>query len=205
MPNCDFYAVPGDHEALLDWLVREKTCRIFELSSDLEKPLREFLTVEDVMSQFSRTYPNGKVWHTVYLQLYVLGAGPQFVPRRVSLNPTACDGATFRYAADGWGLVQLYLGAIGDGGLKSSHTNHNGVKRAQAWCSVSPERNPVESWDFKRITAFSSRLNRQIRSLAIAKIGSRAVLPGALKLWEAGVSLLPFHPDGSNVVVRTDD
>lgn len=204
MPNCDFYAIPEDHEPLLDWLVRERICRIFELASDFEMALREFHTVDDVMSQFSRTYSNGNSWDTVHLQLYVLGAGPPFVPRRVSLDPRACDGATFRYAAEGWGLVQLYLGAIGSGGLKNSHTNHNSLKRAEAWGSVKPDMQPVESCDFKKISAFSSRLNRQIKKLGIAKIGSRPVLPGALKLWERGVSLLPFHADGSIAVVRTD-
>lgn len=204
MPNCDFYGVPQDHEQLLDWLLRQDACRIYELSSDFEMPLREFRTVEDVMSQFSRTYSNGKRWDTVHLQLYVVGTGPPFVPRRVTLNPQACNGATFRYAADGWGLVQLYLAAVGSGGLRNSHTNHSSVKRAEACAPARPDMPPAEAWDFKRITAFSSRLNRQIRKMGIAKIGSRAVLPGALALWERGVSLLPFAQGGPVAVVRAD-
>jgi hypothetical protein len=204
MPNCDFYGVSEDHEQLLDWLLRQGACRVYELSSDFETPLREFLTVEDVMSQFFRTYSNGNRGDTVHLQLYVLGAGPPFVPHRIPLDPRACDGATFRYVAEGWGLVQLYLAAVGSGGLKNSHTNHNSVKRAEVWAPVRSEMQPVESWDFKRITAFSSRLNRQIRKMGIAKIGSRAVLPGALALWEQGVSLLPFAQGGSVALVRAD-
>ena len=202
MPNCDFYAVPEDHEQLLDWLLREGTCRIFELSSEFEMPLREFCTVKDVVSEFSRTYSNGDKWNTVHLQLYVLGAGPPFVPRRVPLDPRSCNGATFRFVAEGWGLVQLYLGALGKGGVKDSHTNHNSIKRAEAWAPVIPEMQSVELWDFKKIAAFSSRLNRQISKMGIAKIASRAVLPGALRLWEEGVSLLPFHHDGSVSLVR---
>ncbi len=185
-------------------MLRERGCRLFELASDFEMPLREFHTADDVMSQFSRTHSNGDTSKVVHLQLYVLGAGPQFVPRRVSLNPSACNGATFRYAAHGWGLIQLYLGTIGNGGIKNSHTNHNSLKRAKAWASATPDLHPVESWDFTKITAFSSRLNRQIRNMRVAKIGSRAILPGALRLWEQGVSLLPFRRDSSVEVVRTD-
>jgi len=202
MPNCDFYAVPNDHQQLLDWLFREGTCRLFELYSDFEKPLREFCSVEEVMSLFSRAYSNGKMWDTLHLRLYVLDAGPSIVPRRVKLDPKACNGATFRYAAEGWGLVQLYLAAEGTDGLKNSHTSHFSLKRAGTWASTIPESQPIALWDFKRITAFSSRLNRQIKKMSVATIGRRAVLSGALGLWEKGIALLPFRQDGTVAIVR---
>lgn len=204
MPNCDFYAVEEEHEQLLHWLLNEGTCRLFELYSDFETPLREFLTVRDVISQFSRTSGNGRKWDAVYLQLYVIGASPQFVPRRVELDPAACGGARFRYAAEGWGLVQLYLSVPGVDGLRNSHTNHNSLKRAKAWQSVDSDVDPVSSWDFKKISAFSSRLNRQVKKMSVAKIGSRPVLPGALKLWDAGIPLLPYSQNGSVMVERAD-
>lgn len=204
VPNCDFYGGPADHEQLMHWLFAEGTCKVFELSSDFERPLREFRSTEEVMLQFDRTYSTGDKWHTVYLQLYVLGAGPPFTPRRVQLNPKACDGATFRYAADGLGLVQLYLGAAKGRGLNNSHTNHNSQKRAAAWASTAAAMQEARLWDFAKITAFSSRLNRKIRTLSAAKIDSRPVLPAALKLWQAGVSLLPYSHNNPPVVLRQD-
>jgi hypothetical protein len=62
----------------------------------------------------------------------------------------------------------------------------------------------VETWDFKKITAFSSRLNRQIKKLSVAKVGSRPVLSGALQLWHEGASLLPYSHENANVVLRAD-
>ena len=196
MPNCDFYATREDHEGLLAWLFAEGTCEVHELASDFGQPLRQFRSPAEVLAQFDRTYAGGRRWRAVHLQLYVLGAGPPFVPRRVALDPEACDGATFRYGADGWGLVQLYLGtaAEGDARLEDSHTNHNTLKRAQAWSGTLPDQGPTEAWDFRRITAFSSRLNRQIRARGVARLGSRSVLPGALRLWEAGVALGSYRP-----------
>lgn len=205
MPNCDFYAGAADHEQLLHWLFAEGTCKVFELSSDFEQPLKEFGSVGEVMSQFDRTYSAGDKWHTVHLQLYVLGAGPPFAPRRVELDPKKCDGATFRYAADGRGLVQLYLGATKGRGLVNSHTNHNSQKRAEAWAPAAPAMQEVGLWDFTRITAFSGRLNRQIRKLSVAKIDSRPVLPAALKLWHGGAALLPYSHDNPPVLLRPDD
>jgi hypothetical protein len=200
MPNCDFYATPEDHEPLLARLFAEAACEVYETSSDFEQPLKQFESPAEVLSQFERRYPTGEPWHTVHLQLYVLGTGPPFTPRRVEFDPNACGGARFRYAAEGWGLVQLYLSAPRGDRLKNSHTNHNSLKRALAWGKTG-DSNPPESWDFERITVFSSRLNRTIRASAAAKIGSRVVLNGALKLWERGASLAPYVPGKHTLVL----
>jgi hypothetical protein len=203
MPNCDFYATPQDQTPLLDWIFAEGACKVFELSSQFDTPLKEFHSAQDVLSEFGRVYSNGALWHTVHLQLYVIGASPPFVPTRVELNPKFCDGATFRYAAEGWGLVQLYLTAPTANGLNSSHTNHFTAKGAEKWAPLSSEKGPAEQWDFKKIAAFSSRLNREIKKLSVAKIGSRAILPCALDIWQAGVPLLPFNQTNGNVVLHS--
>lgn len=203
MPNCDFYATPQDQAPLLDWLFAEGICKVFELSSQFDRPLKEFHSSTEVLSQFGRVYSNGALWHTVHLQLYVIGAGPAFEPRRVELNPNLCDGATFRYSAEGWGLVQLYLTAPTASGLNSSHTNHFKVKGAEKWAPLSPEKGAAELWDFKKIAAFSSRLNRQIKKLSVAKIGSRVILPNALEIWQGGVPLLPFNQPNGSVVLHS--
>jgi len=190
MPNCDFYATPEDHAGLLAWLFEEGTCEVYELASKYEQPLRRFASSDEALAVFEERYPDGGKVTSAHLQLYVLGAGPPFVPSRIALNPKACDGATFRYGADGWGLVQLYLQAVGRGELRNSHTNHFSQKAAQRWEPVRLDAgSAVDTWDFKRITAFSSRLNRQIRKRAVGRIGSRVVLPGAVRCWEAGVPL----------------
>jgi hypothetical protein len=147
----------------------------------------------DVLRQFERRTPNGDPW-PVHLQLYVLGAGPPFERRRIALNPSAYDGATFRYIAEGWGLVQLYLSVPWPDRLENAHTNHNSKTRAQRWMSLYTDQAPTDAWDFSCISAFSSRLNGRIRKRGVAKVGSRTVLPGALKLWESGVSQAPYVP-----------
>ncbi len=205
MPNCDFYATREDHAGLLDWLFAEGGCEVHQLASDFERPLQRFRSSAEVLAQFERRYPNGRPWRQLHLQLYLPGAGPPFVPRRVTLNPAACDGATYRYSAEGWGLVQLYLATASgdDTRLENSHTNHNSLKRAQTWADTVTDQGGVEAWDFAKITAFSSRLNRQIRARGVAKIGSRAVLPGALALWEAGIAMDSWKP-GEHVLERSD-
>lgn len=190
MPNCDFYAIPEDHAALLSWLFAEGTCEVYELYSRLEQPLRRFSSPNEVTALFEERFPNGDRARSVHLALYALGSGPPFVQRRIRLNPSSCDGATFRYRADGWGIVQLKLESVGRGELRNSHTNHFSQKGAMKWANNA--QHLVESWNFKQIAAFSSRLNRQIKKRAAGKIGSRVVLPGALKCFEGGTRFLPY-------------
>ncbi len=204
MPNCDFYGTIDDHRELLNWLFSERTCDIYELYSDFETELKKFPSAVEVLDQFDRRYVTGERWKSVELQLYVLGAGPVFQPRRVSVNPTLCDGATYRYMAQGWGLVQLYLHRPTQEGLESSHTNHFTQKGAVAKAATEEARAEVDSWDFKRITAFSSRLNRQIRNISVGKLNSRPVLAGGLKVWESGGSLCPYKPSDPSVTLHLD-
>lgn len=202
MPNCDFYAIPEDHKEILKWIFLDGSCEVYELASDFEKPLRQFLDPEEVISQFDRQHPDGEKWRMVHLQLNVIGAGPPFSPRRVSLDPDACGGATFRFTADGWGLIQLYLASPKSDHLESSHTNHNSKKRAERWSSTDSDSGGPDAWEFARISSFSSRLNRQIRKARIAKIGSRPVLPGAVRLWDAGTALWPYRPGEHTLTER---
>ncbi len=199
MPNCDFYATEHDHEQVLDWLFAEGSCRVFELYSQSETPLQEFHSPSEVLAQFERVYRGGTPWHTVYLQLYVIGAGPPFAPTRIRLDPEKCDGATFRYRANGLGLIQLYLAKATPEGLQASHTNHHSAAGARASAGLVEVSDTVEGWDFKKITAFSSRLNRYIRKLGVAKLESRAVLPGALALWNERVPLRPYTHEESEL------
>ncbi|WP_152032745.1 hypothetical protein [Ereboglobus luteus] len=193
MPNCDFYATAADHAPLLEWLLAENTCSIYELSSIGENPLRRFTSAAEIMDEFKRTYTNGVPWHSVYLQLHVNGSGPMPKPRRIDINPDAqarC-GFRYRYAMEGWSLVQLYLSVPRHNKrfLDNSHTNHNSQKRAETWAAVSNNLGNPSAWDYKKITSFSSRLNREIRKRAVAKLGSRPVLPGALAEWKNGGTL----------------
>lgn len=203
MPNCDFYATLEDHVDLLDWLFAENVCDFYELASDYEKPLQQFHSTREVIKQFERRYPTGKPWKTVHLQLYVRCASPPFKARRIKLNPASCDGAEFRYVADGFGLVQFYLSVPRDNDLQNSHTAHFSAKAAEAWAPITGQKPGPEAWNFELINTISSRLNRQIRKQGVANLGSRPVLPGAWTAWQQGVSFGPYKAIHDVVQMKT--
>ncbi len=191
MPNCDFYATLEDHVPLLEWLFAESVCDVYEAYSNYEQPLRQFHSPSEVISQFERRFPTGKLWTTVHLQLYVRGASPAFTATRIKLNPASCNGAEFRYAAQGFGLVQFYLAVPCDNALQNSHTNHFSAKAANSWAPITDQK--PEAWNFELINSVSSRLIRKIRSQGVAKLGSRPILPGAWSVWRQGVSFGPYN------------
>jgi hypothetical protein len=192
MPNCDFYATIEDHEPLLDWLFAERTCLVYELSSDDAQPIKRFSSAKGVLSQFERRYPNGQPWNCVTLNLYVNGSCAEFVPFETIEIPFCHSGAIRKQHAEGWGLVQLYLSSVTDKGLDNSHTNHGTLAWAEKWAPHNSRQAPPSAWDFKRVAAFSSRLNREIRKMSVDKLASRPILPGAAALRANGVKLLPY-------------
>ena len=76
MPNCDFYATPEDHRGILDWLFADRSCDVYELASDFEKPLRQFRSTDEVLQQFDRHHTSGDPWTSINMQLYLHGCRP---------------------------------------------------------------------------------------------------------------------------------
>ncbi len=202
MPNCDWYGSLEDHKSILDFIFQENECEVYELASEYEKPLKRFFSTAEVLNEFKRPYPKGNKRKNVYLQLYVLGSGPKFKPKKTKLNPSACDGATFRYNAAGWGLVQLYISVLANFCLEDPHTNHNIKKRAETGAARHKELGKPSLWDFVLIQKFSSKLNRRIRKGYVAKLGSKVVLEGAFQLWESGNILAPYKKGLNKIFIK---
>ncbi|MBM4781216.1 MAG: hypothetical protein GQE15_26315 [Archangiaceae bacterium] len=182
MPNCDFYAAGDDFHLIVDFVLRETSCRVFELTSRPNTRVREFRSADALVS-IRRA---GAPWPPL-LVLWPVSANPNVRFRRVNVAAQGRRRAWWREEPEGWGLIQLYLVGPRGRSLSPSHTNHNTAERAARWRSTYPDLDAPSSWDFGAVTRESSRLNRFIRSQAVLKYGSRPVLPGAAALFEAGV------------------
>ena len=188
MPNIDFYAAGADLLAVLTYVFEQSACRVFESYSEPGEQIAEFKSIEDLSERRSIGVCQG-AGPSVWLQLVPPNASHQFSIRRITLQPELCDGHAFRYAVEGWGLIQLHLGGISPQGLVNSHSNHNTEARARKWSDVRGDLGPVEIWNWRETTAVSSRLNRFIRTkLAAYKLGSRPVLPDAAAAFAAGLA-----------------
>jgi hypothetical protein len=187
MPNIDFYAAGADFIAVLDYVFEKSQCRVFESYSRPGEDIIEFKSTGDLFARRSIGICKGS-GHSVWLQLVPPSGLHRFKIRRIPPEPKICNGHTFRYAIDGWGLIQLYLGGIGPRGLVNSHSNHFSEAGARKWIDVRPQVGSLETWDFREITSISSAFNRFIRTkLAVYKLGSRPVLRGAADAFADGI------------------
>lgn len=161
-------------------------CRVLEAYSDFDKDLREFSSVDEIVK--GTNLGNGPL--SGFLMLWPVEASDQVRIRRIKLDPSSGLG-THRHIAEGWGLISLQLGGLNKVGLHPSRTNHNTEKRATKWVDATEHSmGDPKSWDWGVVTRTSAKLNRRIRSLAIAKVRSRVVLPAAKEALDAGAPAL---------------
>ena len=177
MPNCDFLAAKTDLEAVLGFVFASGEYSVFESYSEPEQDLRKFSSVAEVENAYRLGECTGTA-PSVLLQLLASGTGTTTV-ERVALDPRHCGGMNFRFRASGWGLIQLYLGGVGPRGLIPSHTNHLSEAKAIKYEASHPISVSVSAWNWRGVESASRRLNRFIHKQAIAKLGSRPVLPHA--------------------------
>ena len=77
--------------------------------------------------------------------------------RRFTLDPTHCNGHTFRSNIEGGGLIQLYLGGVCGRVVTKSHYGHQSQVRAQAW-------QMDDGVDWEALKTVSARIQYHIRS-----------------------------------------
>ncbi|WP_035606529.1 hypothetical protein [Haloferula sp. BvORR071] len=184
MPNCDFYALGQDHLGILSHLLEAGECDIYELSSRSGQETLCFKTLADFEARY--LIPAGdwtQVPETIHLQLHVRAAGGTVHHRRIQFT----DTPSFCYSTEGWGLIQLYLRAPLRERLGPSHSNHNSAIRATTWRKTIKDMGDPDSWDWPLLTSFSRRLNSFIRRQAVAKQGSRVILPAAAEAKAKGL------------------
>lgn len=191
MPNCDFYAHGEDFPQVLEFVFAQPGWVLHELGSELDRPVRVFRSADALLaaSAFGS--------QSQHFQLHTPELGGVVTHQRVDFRPGAVPGHTHRFTTEGWGLIQLYFGQVtADSGLTNSHTNHSSELRASKWAHRAAGKGADHPtlWDWAAVRRTSGRLNRFLRKLAVAKHGSRPVLPAAHAAVERGaIRLLPEY------------
>jgi hypothetical protein len=184
MAQTTFYAARSDELDVLRFVFAETDCHVYEAHSRYDQDLRRFTSVEDVCEAFGVGSDRGKETRTVLLDLWSPATGGDVSLRRYALE---LRDASFRYEVRGWGLFRLELGGAGDGVVEDSWFAHNTRKRAQKWSNAYGELGPPDAWDWDAVTKLGRRIIHHVRNrLAVAKVGSAAVLPQADQLKRSG-------------------
>ena len=184
--NYDFFADKADKLKVLDFIFKDTDLQVYDLGSPYGQEICQYKTVAEISSKFDLEIDQ---FGTTF-QLWTPRHGGEPIFRKVELDPKRCNGHTFRYATDGWGLIQLYFGGLKNNELRHSHIGHSSEKRALIWEDTNKSSGLVSSWDWKEIQVTSRKLKYQIHNkLATGKIGSFGVLSGANQLETQGIKL----------------
>jgi hypothetical protein len=185
--NYDFFADKADKLEILDFIFKNTDLHVYDLSSAYGQEICQYKNVDEVSSKFD--LDNGDKF-AVTFQLWTPRHKGKPLFRKIDLDPKHCNGHTFRYSTDGWGLIQLYFGGVKNNELNQSHIGHFNESGAKKNERSSAFNGKVNAWDWKEIQATSRKLKYQIdNKLATRKIGSLGVLPGADSLEKHGIKL----------------
>ncbi len=188
----DFFATKADKINLLDFLFKETDLRVFDLASPYGQEISEYKNTEEIVAKFDLDSGGQS---SLTFQLWTQRFGGDILFRKIDLSPKHCNGHTFRYSTDGWGLIQLYFGGQKDNVLFPSHIGHFNEKGALKWENSNRFNGRVDKWNWKEIEQTSRKLKNQIHSkIAVRKIGGYGILPGADKLSANEIKLWGTQP-----------
>ena len=183
--NCDFFASKEDKIKILEFIFNETNLQIFDLSSANGNEVCRYKSFEDISSKFDMI--NGNKF-AITFRLWSPSFKGEITFRKVDLNPKSCNGHTFRYATEGWGLINLYFGGQQNGILSNSNIGHYNQKEASKWEDVNKTSAGTDIWDWKEIEQSSRMLKNYIhKKLAVRKIGTYGILEGAERLIGEGI------------------
>jgi hypothetical protein len=161
---------------------------IYDSYSSYDEHIHEYKSAQEITSKFDLV--KGDKFALTF-QLWTPRHKGEPLFRKIELDPKRCNGHTFRYSTDGWGLIQLYFGGIQNSLLNQSHIGHFNEKGAFEKETPNHLNDKVNIWDWEEIQKSSRKIKYQIHNkMAIRKIGSFGVLNGADKLEKQGVKFI---------------
>ena len=144
--------------AFAEAIFKERPVTMVEAYSDFSQEARRFGCAEDICVYASGMRGTNDNPHLVVHYPDMAG---RLALTRHALDPEKCDGHTYRYIAEGWGLIFVYL-QISPTGKLESFVSANSEKRALAWEPTYPEMDPPGTWDWPAVGRHVRRLQRAL-------------------------------------------
>jgi hypothetical protein len=141
----------------------EEPATAYEDYSEFDSELKEFDSKEAVLNKIESAKENGAF--SVNFAIYYPAANGYFYKEKKSLNPEKCNGATYRYVANGWGLIHLQID-LRDKEKPEVRVAVNTLKRATAWEPTYPELKAANLWDWKLVEKQARRLINVLKKCA---------------------------------------
>ena len=195
MAQLGFYALRSDIELVLEFVFDQTDCRVFESYSRPGHELREFTSLDSLRESDFLESNHGRY----FLRLVSRATNCDPIVREFALTKTGQK----RQEINGPGMFQINEGHRLDtqeNALNWStfgHWNEAGAKQRSNYSD-----DQLEACDWKGMRRVSGQIQRHIKNkLAVAKIGTRPVLPGAFTNLDNSLTLWA----GPGVVSKASD
>ncbi len=186
--NYNFFADKIDKISVLDFIFNETDLQIYDLGSPYGQEICKYKSTAEIAEKFDLT--NGDKF-AITFNLWTPRHKGKILFRKIDLDPKRCNGHTFRYSTDGWGLIQLYFGGLHNNVLNQSHIGHFNEKGALKLEKTNSFNGRIDQWDWTEIQKTSRNFKNKIHNqMAIRKIDSSGVLSGANKIEKQGIKLI---------------
>lgn len=149
-------------DELIAAIFADEQVAVYSAYSEYGEDIRKFTKPSDLAEYAESVLDSNK--GLLNLAVQYPGSGPTAQIRKISLNPEKCHGDSFRYSADGWGLIHIQCTATKDHDLKC-RVAVNSEKRAFKWFDTYPELGDPEKWDWAVVERHARRLVRVVKKL----------------------------------------
>lgn len=139
--------------------------RVIEAYSEFDRDIREIPTKESLEQLISEEIGKKNRHKSVYCLLLYPGSNGFVSKRKIQLDPKRCDGATYRYTMEGWGVSQFQLELTKPASIRCRFAA-NSEKRANNWAETYPELGSPSLWKWSVVEKNTRRLIRVLRKNA---------------------------------------
>ncbi|AZA91026.1 Uncharacterised protein [Chryseobacterium nakagawai] len=170
----DFFGTVEDKKLILDFIFSETNYLVFDHYSEFGEELKQYFSTSEILEKFD--LENGKQ-NAVTFGLWNPLDKTKNIVRKVTLDPKYCNGHTFRYTSEGWGIQRLYFGGIQNGFLNASQFMGFNEKGAIAKDSIHPDHEQeAHQLDWKLIRSDQTKLKNYIEKKLGAEKHTRGII-----------------------------
>jgi hypothetical protein len=143
--------------------VYEGTPSVCLAYSEYEQDIVCFSVQHELEQYISHELDRGKKF--IYVMVHYPDTKGYIHKKKISLKPESCNGATYRYSMEGWGLIQLQID-YKKPNVAICRVAVNTETRALAWAQTIPKLNKPALWDWVAVEKHARRLIRVLRKCA---------------------------------------
>ncbi len=135
--------------------------KVYEFYSEMEKDLMQFGNANELKSYVQEAVNNDN--KLLNFALYYLESNGFYEIVKIDLDPKYCEGKTWRYRVDGWGLIHFQIDLRKSDSDIECRFTVNSQKRAKNWESTCTKLKSPDLWDWKIVESKARKLIYELK------------------------------------------